>query len=76
MRLLVEQGGGRIYDDGDDWVLTGGGFTDRVKKTTKPMYPVAAVTKWGATPVDIPYLEALAAGGLAGVKKFLAKEKI
>jgi len=74
MRHLVDFGGGSgIYDDGgNDWLLTGGvGGVARIKKKDQPLYPLAAVLKWGAKPVDVAYLNALSDGGLVGVQRFL-----
>ena len=50
-----------IYEDGDYWVTTDydGKNPEQVLKSERPYYPLSAVTKYDADPVNIKRLEEL-----------------
>ena len=63
MKLVCRlEGKGGIYDDGDYWVSSDflGENPERITKTDNPYYPLSAVTKYDAEPVDNQILKELA----------------
>ena len=49
-----------VFDDTDSWVLMKNNIeVIRVSKDGNPFWPLSAVLKWGAKPVDIDFLNAL-----------------
>jgi hypothetical protein len=62
MILVCKLGGNSgIYDDGDYWVTTDieGKNPERIEKERNPLYPLSAVTKYDAEPVNLEILEQL-----------------
>jgi len=66
-----EQSG--IYDDGDYWVTTDWQDKNpqRILKTSNPLYPLSAVVKYDAKPVNQEILDKL--GELARATKGIAQ---
>jgi len=55
MNILAENSEFNIMEDDDNWIIVwkeNGKELKRYSKKKEPMYPIAAVAKWGYTPVD------------------------
>jgi len=55
------EGESGIYEDGDYWVATDdeGKNSKRIPKSDNPYYPLSAVSKYDAIPINIQRLEEL-----------------